>query len=189
MLKLKCLKAVWVWKLKQENVIGCLSERYSNWKVYPSLFTAYFSRAGGIYAEWRWEKGYHLQLRSIWNTCINRQKWCLCRCQISDGQTQQAIQHQNVQRLRAQLRITKAAIDPGSKITHVSHSVMEIPDLIERCFVALNADNEFYTPFETFDVLWISQVDSELIWGKVSISQGRGKKDCKSSLNQTLCNV
>lgn len=66
---------------------------------------------------------------------------------------------------------------------------MEISDLIESCLVALKADNESYTAFEPFDVLWISQVDSELISRKVSISQRWEEKNCKSSLNQTLCNV
>lgn len=58
--------------------------------------------------------------------------------------------------------------------SQASHSVMEIWHLIETYLCGSYSDTS-YTQFEPFDVLWILQMDPELISGKVSIPRCRGK--------------
>lgn len=58
--------------------------------------------------------------------------------------------------------------------SQASHSVMEIWHLIETYLCGSYSDTS-YTQFEPFDVLWILQMNSELISRKVSIPHWRGK--------------
>lgn len=60
--------------------------------------------------------------------------------------------------------------------SHGSHSVMEISHLIESFLCGSYTVDESYTQFEPFDVLWILQMDSELISRKVSIPLCRRKR-------------
>lgn len=71
--------------------------------------------------------------------------------------------------------------------SQASHSVMEISHLIETFLCGSNTDTS-YTQFEPFDVLNIADGFGSLSLGRFPFLTAEGK-DCKSSLNQTLCNV